>query len=286
MKEKGNILVFGASGQVGSALQAYRGVRALSRDHVNLLQPKACYDVIQTNSPSAVINASAYTAVDHAELEEEQATVINGHSPAAMARSCRELGIPFLHISTDYVFGGAGKDPYTETDAVAPINAYGRTKLLGEQGVQSSGCQYAILRTSWVFSPRGTNFVRTMLRLSQTRDELNIVQDQIGGPTPASGIASALMTMVSQLQQGASSGIYHFAGAPAVSWFDFATQIFRQAQIDMKLTPVLSEDFPTEAKRPMNSRLDCSRIEAEFGIQQPDWKAEVEQVINEFRNNP
>lgn len=286
MKEKGNILVFGASGQVGSALQAYSGVTALSRDDVNLLQPKACCDVIQTNSPAAVINASAYTAVDHAEREEEQASVINGHSPAAMARSCHQLGIPFLHISTDYVFGGAGKDPHTETDAVAPINAYGRTKLLGEQGVQSSGCQYAILRTSWVFSPRGTNFVRTMLRLSQTRDELNIVQDQIGGPTPASGIASALMTMVSQLQLGASSGIYHFAGAPAVSWFDFATQIFRQAQIDMKLTPVLSEDFPTEAKRPMNSRLDCSHIEAEFGIQQPDWKTEVEKVIQVFRNKP
>lgn len=284
MTEERKILVFGATGQVGTALQAYKSVTALSRQEVNLLRPEACYEAIKTRRPAAVINAAAYTAVDNAEREEDEASIVNCHSPAAMARSCRELDVPFLHISTDYVFGDEIKGPQREIDAVAPMNAYGRTKLMGEQAVQSSGCRYVILRTSWVFSPIGKNFVRTMLRLSQTQKELSVVEDQIGGPTPASSIARVLITMASKFQQGTTSGgVYHYAGAPSVSWFHFAQQIFRQAQIEIKLNPVLSKDFPTQAKRPVNNRLDCSRIEADFGIQQPDWTAEVHKVIQVFR---
>lgn len=283
MNPSSDILVFGATGQVGSALRAFPGVTALTRQDADLMQPEACYEAICARRPAAVINASAYTAVDSAEQEEDQARIVNADSPAVMARACRELGIPLLHISTDYVFDGTGTAPWTEAATPAPLNAYGRTKILGEQAIQSSGCRYAILRTSWVFAPQGTNFVRTMLRLSEGRKELKVVNDQIGGPTPAASLAQTLFTMTQEMQNGATGGLYHYAGEPWVSWYDFAHEIFRQAQREVSLNAVGSDAFPTPAQRPLNTRLDCSRIEADFGIRPPDWKAALKDVINAHR---
>lgn len=283
MTHVSDVLVFGANGQVGTALRALTGVTALNRQDADLLVPEVCYQAIHTRRPAVVINASAYTAVDRAEQEENQARIINADSPAAMARACRELGIPLLHISTDYVFDGTAAGPLTEAATPAPINAYGRTKLLGEQAIQSSGCQYAILRTSWVFAPQGTNFARTMMRLSEVRKELKVVNDQIGGPTPAASIAKTLITMARQLQNGASGGLYHYAGEPWVSWYDFAQEIFRQAQREVSLIAVGSDSFPSPAKRPLNTCLDCSRIEDHFGIRRPNWKAALKHVISADR---
>ena len=187
------ILVFGKTGQVANELQRLSGVTALGREDVDLSDPAACAVAIREHAPKAVINAAAYTAVDRAEEEEHLATVINGDAPTAMAKACAELGIPLVHISTDYVFNGTGNTPYRPDDATEPQNAYGRSKLAGEIGIRNSRAVYAILRTSWVVSAHGTNFVKTMLRLSETRDALNVVSDQIGGPTPARDIAAACL---------------------------------------------------------------------------------------------
>ena len=185
-----NLLVFGRTGQVARELQHLAAVQgldiySLGRDTADLNQPGACTAAITAHRPHAVINAAAYTAVDTAEEEEAIATAINGAAPAEMAVACAELNIPLVQISTDYVFAGTGHSPWAPDDATAPANAYGRSKLAGEEGIRASGCAHAILRTSWVFSAHGNNFVKTMLRLSDTGDQISVVDDQIGGPTPA-----------------------------------------------------------------------------------------------------
>jgi dTDP-4-dehydrorhamnose reductase len=215
-----------------------------------------------------VINAAAYTAVDRAEEEEALAHAINAEAPATMARACATLGIPLVHISTDYVFDGSGESPRSPDAPTAPINAYGRTKLAGEEAIRASGVLHAILRTSWVFSAHGNNFVKTMLRLSDTRDALGIVSDQIGGPTPASAIAAACAKIASEISK---SGTYHFSGAPDTNWADFAREIFSQSNRDITVTGIATSDYPTPAKRPLNSRLDCASILTDFGIIKPSW---------------
>ena len=184
-------LVFGKTGQVAIELQRLGGVVALGREQADLSDPQVCAAAIREHTPQAVINSAAYTAVDKAKGDEALATIINGEAPRAMARACAELGIPFVHISTDYVFAGMGDVPWQPGDVTAPQNAYGRSKLVGEIGIRDSGAVHAILRTSWVVSAHGVNFVKTMLHLSETRDALNVVADQIGGPTPARDIAAA-----------------------------------------------------------------------------------------------
>ena len=276
------ILVFGKSGQVATELQAQADVIALGRDQADLSTPDACVGAIRAHAPDAVINAAAYTNVDKAEEVEALATVINGDAPGAMARACAELGIPFLHISTDYVFDGSGQAPWKPSDAVAPLGAYGRSKLAGERVVASAGGDWAILRTSWVFSAHGSNFVKTMLRLSETRDALNVVDDQIGGPTPASAIASALLTMARAMTAGQAGGLYHFAGLPPTSWRRFADCVFSLASRDVAVTGIPSSDYPTPARRPLNSRLDCSGLETDFGISQPDWKTALAGIVKEL----
>ena len=247
------IFVFGKTGQVATELQRLGGVVALGRDEVDLCDPAACADVIKRHAPKAVINAAAYTAVDHAENEEDLATIINGDAPTAMADICAALSIPLVHISTDYVFAGTGETPWSPNDPTAPQNAYGRSKLAGENGIRNSGADHAILRTSWVVSAHGANFVKTMLRLSETKDALTVIADQIGGPTPARDIAVACLQIVEQLIQDPSkSGTYHFSGAPEVSWSEFATEIFAQAGRTMTVNPIPTADYPTLAKRPLN----------------------------------
>ena len=277
------ILVFGKTGQVATELQRLGNVVALGRDQADLSDPQACADAISTHRPRAVINAAAYTAVDKAEEEEALATIINGDAPAAMARVCMELGIPLIHISTDYVFDGTGERPWQPNDPTDPQNAYGRSKLAGEIGIRNSGAVHAILRTSWVVSAHGANFVKTMLRLSDTRDALSVVADQIGGPMPARDIAAASLKIVEQLIDDPSkSGTYHFSGAPDVSWAEFAYEIFAQAGKAMSVTPIPTAEYPTPAQRPLNSRMDCRTTEQVFGIARPDWREGLHMILNEL----
>ena len=277
------IIVFGKTGQVATELQRLGGVMALGREEVDLSHPQACAEAIRAHAPSAVINAAAYTAVDRAEEEEAMATVINGDAPAAMARACAELGIPLIHISTDYVFEGGGDRPWNPQDLTDPQNAYGRSKLVGEVGIRNSGVVHAILRTSWVVSAHGANFVKTMLRLSETRDGLSVVADQIGGPTPARDLAAASLQIAEQLIADLSkSGTYHFSGTPDVSWAEYARDIFAQRGKAMTVTPISTAEYPTPAKRPLNSRMDCRSTEQVFGIARPGWREGLSMILTEL----
>lgn len=279
------ILVFGKTGQVARELALLAPeAQFLGRDAADLSDPVACAAQIMALKPDVVINAAAYTAVDRAEEEEALATVVNGDAPAAMARACADLKVPFLHVSTDYVFDGSGDQPWQVNDPVSPLNAYGRSKLAGEQAIAASGADYAILRTSWVFSAHGGNFVKTMLRLAETRDQLTVVADQIGGPTPAHDIAAALLAIAAQMQTGAvSRGIYHFGGQPAVSWADFARAIFATAGLSTQVGDIATSTYPTPAARPANSRLNCSDLLTDFSIQPPDWQAGLVKVLEALK---
>ncbi|MEP2827783.1 MULTISPECIES: dTDP-4-dehydrorhamnose reductase [Alphaproteobacteria] len=275
-----DLLVFGRTGQVAIALQRLAPVRAMGRDAADLAQPDACAAAIHAHRPRVVINAAAYTAVDRAEEEEAPATTINGSAPTAMAVTCAALNIPFVHISTDYVFAGTGGRAWAPDDATAPANAYGRSKWAGEQGIRASGATHAILRTSWVFSAHGNNFVKTMLRLSDGRDAVNVVDDQIGGPTPARAIAAACLAIADQLQTDPSkTGTYHFSGAPDVSWCTFARAIFEAAGRPTRVQGIPSSAYPTPAARPLNSRLDCRTTDAVFHLPRPDWRAGLHECL-------
>ena len=279
MSATGPILVFGRSGQVATELAARASVIALGHEACDLRRPGAAEAAIAAHAPRIVINAAAFTGVDSAETERAEANRLNAEAPGEMARACAAWGLPFLHVSTDYVFDGSGALPWDETMTPAPCNAYGATKLAGEGAVQDAGGSWAILRTSWVFSAHGTNFVKTMLRLSETRDQLSVVADQVGGPTPAADIAAALLEMGRQMADGRAGGLYHFAGAPAVSWAGFAREIFARAGRAVTVNEIATEAYPTPATRPRNSRLDCRRIGADFGIDPPDWKAGLAAVL-------
>lgn len=281
------LLVFGQTGQLATELirRAPAGVtvQALGRDIADLANPAACGEAIRTTDADAVINAAAWTAVDKAEAEEDAATVVNGAAPTAMAEAAAARGLPFLHVSTDYVFDGMGSDAFTPDHALAPLGAYGRSKLVGEQGVRAAGGNHLILRTSWVFSAHGANFVKTMLRLGATRDSLTVVGDQIGGPTAAADIADALFAAAMQMVAGKPGGTYHFAGAPNASWADFARAIMAGAGLACAIKDIPSTDYPTPAKRPLNSRLDCSSLQRDFGIARPDWHAGLTSVLDELK---
>ncbi|KPQ06623.1 MAG: dTDP-4-dehydrorhamnose reductase RmlD [Rhodobacteraceae bacterium HLUCCA12] len=271
-----SLLVFGQSGQVARALARLAPEAVfLPRSAADLSDPDACAAAIHAKRPGAVINAAAWTAVDTAEADEAAAAVINAAAPAAMARACAELAIPFLTISTDYVFDGSGDTPWTPDAPTAPINAYGRSKRAGERAVQAAGGQAAILRTSWVFSSEGANFLKTMLRLSETRDALDVVDDQIGGPTPAESIARAALTITDAMARGRPGGIWHIAGRPYVSWAGFAEWIFACAGRKVTVNPIPTAAWPTPAPRPLNSRLDCTTLARDFALGQPDWKAQA-----------
>ena len=279
------VLVFGETGQVARALIAAgpaHGVQvvAVGREGADLSDPAACAAVVADMEVDAVINAAAWTAVDAAEEHEIAAHVINADAPGAMARASAAKGIPFVHISTDYVFDGTEGPAWTPDAPTGPLGAYGRTKLAGEQQITAAGGDYAILRTAWVFDATGKNFVTTMLRLSETRDDLTVVGDQIGGPTPAAAIADACLTMAKALAAGkGASGIYHFCGAPDVSWAGFARAIFATAGRQVSVTDITTADYPTPAARPANSRLDCATLQTVFGIARPDWQAALNDLF-------
>ncbi|OYX42151.1 MAG: dTDP-4-dehydrorhamnose reductase [Rhodobacterales bacterium 32-67-9] len=282
-------LVFGTSGQLGIELArrapAGVSVTALGRDRADLSSPADCAAAIAASDADVIINAAAYTAVDQAESDSDGARVVNAVAPGAMALAAAARGLPFLHVSTDYVFDGSGSRAWREDDPVAPLGVYGATKLAGERAIAAAGGPHAILRTSWVFSAHGKNFVKTMLRLGAERDTLSVVDDQRGGPTAAADIADALWTIAAAFREGrGQSGLFHFAGAPAISWAGFAEAIFARATLARtpKVTRIATADFPTPARRPANSALDCGRILNAYGIGQPDWRESLSSVIDEL----
>ena len=279
------ILLTGAGGQVGHevkrlAAEQGRPLTGLTRAELDIADGKAVDRIFAQAQPALVINAAAYTAVDKAEQEIEAATRANRLGPAVLAAACRDRHIPLLHLSTDYVFDGEKDGAYGEDDPAAPTGIYGLSKWQGEEEVRAALKEHLILRVSWVFGPHGNNFVKTMLRLAAERDELRVVADQHGGPTSATHIAHALLTIVDRIGQGIDVpwGTYHFCGSPAITWHGFAETIGREAlrmgllAHAIPIHPITTDQYPTPARRPRNSVLDCRRIMRAFGVQAPPWQ--------------
>ncbi len=282
------VLVFGSNGQVARELrrrgpEAGHDIIALGRDDCDLMQAGAAKVAIDKTKPDAVINASAYTAVDKAESERDTAMRLNGAAPGEMAVACAALGVPFIHFSTDYVFDGAGSRPYREDDPVAPLGAYGETKLEGERRVKEAGGVFAIVRLSWVFSAHGANFVKTMLRVGAERPSLRVVADQRGKPTPATSAAEAALVAAKALRADAGkAGVYHFAGDEETSWAGFAEAIMGAANLPTPVEHIETKDYPTPAKRPAYSVLDTRKFEQAFGMKAPSWRSELKEVVREL----
>ncbi len=284
------ILITGSNGQVGycltERLEKKATILSLDYDGLDITDKKAVQKTVADFNPDYIINAAAHTAVDRAEQEAELSYAINQDGPLYLAQAANECGAVILHISTDYVFDGEGQLPYQEIDNTNPQGIYGHSKLAGEIAVAEYCPKHLILRTAWVFGEHGNNFVKTMLRLAQTRDELTIVGDQFGGPTYAGDIADALIAMVEYIEAGNKPawGIYHFSGMPYASWYDFAKAIFKVAedfnvlQKQPAVTAISTSAYPTPAKRPENSRLDCTKIASQFGIKPSDWKRALNNI--------
>ena len=278
-----SFLVFGATGQLARELAAQDNITCLGRDLADFTDPYGPVTQVEETDAEAVIIAAAYTAVDKAEREEELAATVNAQTPGAIARACAARGLPLVYVSTDYVFDGSGETPWQPGDATGPLNAYGRSKLAGEEAVRAAGGVHAILRTSWVVSAHGTNFIKTMLRLGAERDVLNIVGDQVGGPTPAADLAQAcLAAATGLLDDPGKTGTYHVSGGPDVSWAGFAREIFAQAQIPCEVTDIPTSDYPTPARRPLNSRLDTTSFETTFGLPRPDWRIGLTDILTDL----
>jgi dTDP-4-dehydrorhamnose reductase len=296
---KRNVLVFGGSGQVGWELRHQLGrlgqIEGIESPRVDFSHPDAIRKAVREAQPAFILNAAAYTAVDKAESEPELAAAINAIAPGILAEEAKRLGSILIHYSTDYVFDGTKSGPYLETDTPNPLNVYGRTKLAGDEAIQSVGGDYLILRTSWVYGPLGSNFLLTMLRLAAERTELRIVDDQLGAPTSSASIARATAEILSPLlstpQAGLSgrSGIYNLTNAGATTWFGFAKAILT-AQFAITgspiphLVPIKTSEFPRPAKRPANSRLSCQRLEETFGVRMPAWQDALSGVLETLRN--
>ena len=282
------VAVFGKTGQVATELarRALKGVsvETIGRDRADFSKPDQVATVAQDIGADAVINAVAYTAVDKAEEEPELANLVNGTSVARLAEVCSERALPLVHISTDYVFEGGGTTPWTPDAPTNPQGAYGVSKNLGERAIQDLNAKdQVILRTSWVFSAHGNNFVKTMLKYGAERPELRVVADQIGGPTPAADIADACLTIAQALTKGQTGGTYHFSGAPDASWADFANEIMSQAELPARIAAIPTTEWPTPAMRPLNSRMDCGTLKQDFGIDRPDWRIGLAAVLKELQ---
>lgn len=275
------ILVCGRHGQVALALQeALRGlgdVQRLGRDGLDMARPGQLRAVLRQMAPDLIINAAAYTAVDQAESETQLAHAINAEAPRVLAEEAARLGAPLIHYSTDYVFDGSKPAPYNEDDAPNPLGVYGRSKLAGEQAIIAVAGEHLILRTSWVYSLHGRNFLLTMQRLLQERPQLKVVNDQIGAPTWAATLAASTRALIERWRNGQAGawGTYHLTAQGETSWFGFAHAIADQLKARgrscAELLPIPSSEYPTPAKRPLNSRLDCSRLAREWHVSQPHW---------------
>ena len=305
MTEPMKVLVLGAAGQVGSEIDAAftrisgagRGgvlsVIKLTRTNCDVGDLSIIEAVIDEHQPDWVINATAYTAVDQAESEPDVAYQINAVAPKILAECCSPVGARLIHISTDYVFSGEGDEPFTEESSTQPLGVYGATKLAGEAAIKQALSAHIILRTSWVFGAQGKNFVKTMLKLSASRDEISVVADQFGAPTSARAIAETIASIVFSMSKAMSEdnrwGTYHFSGWPFTTWAAFAETVFLQAQeVGLisnapQVTPITTAEYPTPAARPLNSRLNCSKIEAKFGISPDDWKVSLAAMLESLK---
>ena len=279
------IALFGKSGQVAREFRALCTddvLTVIDRKQADFTDPDRVEHAANNIDTDIFINAAAYTAVDRAESEVDAARLVNATSPARIAQVAAKRNLPLLHISTDYVFPGDGTSPWQPMDTPGPLGVYGQTKLEGEEAIRASGARHVILRTSWVFSSHGQNFVKTMLRLAETHDKLSVVGDQIGGPTAAGDIAHACMMIALALNKGHSGGTYHFSGTPDASWADFAREIFAQAGLCVTVEGIPTTDYPTPATRPLNSRLDCSATLADFSLPRPDWRLALASVLKDL----
>ena len=286
----------GAGGQVGTELRRLAGPSGwdlvpTDRPSLNITDRTSVDAAIARNRPDIVINAAAYTAVDRAETEEAAAWAGNCDGPANLAAACRAAGIPLIHISTDYVFSGSKQGPYAEHDPVDPLGVYGASKAAGEGAVRDALAEHVILRTAWLYSAHGHNFVKTMLRLAETHPSLRVVADQRGSPTSAADIAAAIAAVVARIAAGAGRwGTYHFAGAGEVSWHGFAEAIFTAAEPWRGPPPavaaITTAEYPTPARRPANSVLDCRRIAADYGIRPRAWRDALGDVVRELCEGP
>ncbi len=295
------ILVTGGSGQLATAL-AFQGGAAQGAAHgdarVHLVgrpgfdfdRPETIAAAFAAADPWLVVNAAAYTAVDAAESDEAAAFRANRDGPAELARLCAAAGIPLIHVSTDYVYSGDKPSPYVETDPVAPLGVYGASKLAGEISVLGSGARAVILRTAWVYAATGRNFVRTMLHLGQTRDVLRVVADQQGCPTAAADLAAAILAIAARVETDGwhdrFSGVFHAAGSGETTWHGLAQAVFEEAKrhgakVPASVVPIATAEYPTPAHRPANSRLDCARLQATFGIRLPHWRDSLARTIDE-----
>jgi dTDP-4-dehydrorhamnose reductase len=284
------ILVTGGSGQLALALEhaATMPVRRIGRPEFDFDRPETIELALHQARPWLVVNAAAYTAVDAAEADADAAYRANRDGPAELARLCAQSGIPLVHVSTDYVFDGSKPGPYVEADPVAPQGVYGASKLAGEQAVLASGAQAVILRTAWVYAPTGKNFVRTMLSVGRTRDRLKVVADQAGCPTTAADLAVAIMVIADSIRASGwrdeYSGVFHAAGTGSTTWHGLAVAVFEEAARHGAKVPVVdpiaTKDWPTPAKRPANSRLDCERLARVFGLRLPPWRDSLARTVD------
>ena len=292
------ILVFGAQGQLARSLFAVEeradvALVCAHRPETDLMKPASLGAAIARHSPDYVINAAAYTQVDRAESEQDMAYAVNGAAVECMAGECAARDIPLIHISTDYVYDGSKDAPYSEDDATGPAGIYGLSKLAGEEALRASGCRHVILRTAWVFSPYGQNFVKTMLRLAETRDQLDVVCDQSGCPTYAPHLAAGIFRIIDKLSDSRPSqglwGTYCMAGGGETNWSGFAEEIFacsaRLGGPVARVNPIPASAYPTPARRPANSRMNCGRLDAAFGIRLPHWREGTAQCVHSLLDN-
>jgi dTDP-4-dehydrorhamnose reductase len=289
------ILVAGKTGQLARCLVAAAHRRdtalvALGRPELDLTQPETLARAVEAHAPRAIVNAAAYTAVDKAEAEPTLAMAVNRDGARALAAAAAGMGVPFIHISTDYVFDGRKDGAYGEEDAPSPLSVYGRSKLAGEAAVCAACPAGVILRTSWVYSPFGQNFATTMLRLAATREKVQVVDDQHGAPTAAFDLADAILDLAERLTAAPhgrdNGGVYHLAAEGETTWYGFAAAIFagwaRRGRRVPALAPITTAQYPTAARRPQNSRLDCSKAARVFGLRLPPWRSSLERCLDEL----
>ena len=288
------VLVTGAGGQVGAEvvreLAGHAEVTAHERATLDLARPDEIVERIRGARPEVIVNAAAYTAVDRAESEEAIALAVNGVAPGIIAEEAKRLGALLVHFSTDYVFDGSATRPYVETDVVNPVGAYGRSKLAGERAVQASGCAHLTLRTSWVYGPRGKNFMLTMLRLATSHPELRVVNDQRGAPTSSTQLARAVRAILAR-GDGArqASGLYHASAGGETTWFEFAREIFALrarsdgAFVAPRVVPITTAEYPLPARRPAYSVLSNEKLGRALGVRIPDWREGLEEALSALR---
>jgi len=290
------ILITGAGGQLGRNLSEFGqtsfDIFALDRQALDITDLQSVEKVIGDICPDCVINAAAYTAVDKAETEPDQAFNVNRDGPANLAKVCSLLDIPLIHVSTDYVFSGNKSSPYVETDEVKSINVYGESKWLGEEAVRDNCRRHIILRVSWVFGFYGNNFVKTIQRLAREREELRVVNDQFGAPTSTENISNVLMQIVKKIKMPGfcDYGTYHYCDESVTNWFEFAEAIVDETKqyeelLVKTITPITTKEFPTPAKRQNNSRMDCSKLKTQFGIEQYSWKVALKKMVKDLQDS-